>query len=83
VGGYRGREEADGERQGEYRPWPNSKSEMTSLDHLIRPVEGGLGNGEPEGLGGLEVDDQLKLGRLRQKPSMGTRLAAGSGQRDR
>ena len=32
-----------------------------SLDHLIRPVEEGLGNRQPEGLRCLQVDDQLEL----------------------
>ena len=30
------------------------------LNHLIRPLQEGLGDREPEGLRGLEVDDQLK-----------------------
>src|SRR6185295_18285009 len=35
-----------------------------SLDHLIRPLEERLGDRQAEGLGGLEVDDQLELGGL-------------------
>src|SRR6266705_5579251 len=34
------------------------------LNHLIRPQEQRLRNGEPERPGGLEFDDQLDLGRL-------------------
>src|SRR5216684_4767458 len=31
------------------------------IDHLIRPLQERLGDGEPAGLGGLEVDDELEL----------------------
>src|SRR6266851_1189428 len=34
------------------------------LDHLIRPQQERLGDREAEGLGGLEVDDQLERRRL-------------------
>src|SRR5713101_6164939 len=34
------------------------------LDHLIRPQEERLRDRQAEGLGGLEVDDKLELGRL-------------------
>ena len=34
------------------------------LDHLVRPDEDRLRNREAQGLGGLEVDHQLELGRL-------------------
>ena len=34
------------------------------LDHLVRPDEEGLRNGEPEGLRRLNVDHQLERGRL-------------------
>src|SRR4030095_13404640 len=34
------------------------------LDHLIRPLQERRRHREPEGLGGLEVDDQLALRRL-------------------
>ena len=32
----------------------------SSLDHVIRPDEDGLGEREAEGLGGLEVEDQIE-----------------------
>src|SRR5215831_13172267 len=32
-----------------------------SLDHLVRQHQEMRGNGEPKGLGGLEVDDELEL----------------------
>ena len=32
-----------------------------SLDHVIRPLQERLRDLQPEGLGGLEVDDQLEL----------------------
>src|SRR6266851_7078422 len=35
-----------------------------SLDHLIRPLQERRRNRQAEGLGGLEVDDQLDLRRL-------------------
>src|SRR5262249_48298773 len=35
-----------------------------SLDHLIRPRQQRRGDRQAERLGGLEVDDQLELGRL-------------------
>src|SRR5258707_15544723 len=35
-----------------------------SLDHLIRPLQERRWNRQAEGLGGLEVDDQLELRRL-------------------
>jgi len=34
------------------------------LDQLIRPVEDRLGDREAEGVDGLEIDNQVKLGRL-------------------
>ena len=34
------------------------------VDDLIGPQEEGLGNGEPQRLGGLEIDHQLELVRL-------------------
>jgi hypothetical protein len=34
------------------------------LDHLIRPAQQRWRDREPEGFGGLEVDDQLELGGL-------------------
>ena len=34
------------------------------LDDLVGPLEQRLRDGEPERLGGLEVDDQLELGGL-------------------
>ena len=34
---------------------------MGSLNHLVRLEEDGWGNGEAEGLGSLEVDDELEL----------------------
>ena len=37
---------------------------MRLLDHLVRLEEDDRGDGEAEGLGGLEVDHQLELGRL-------------------
>src|SRR5882724_2458815 len=41
-----------------------SRSSPTLLDHLVRLEENGWGNGEAEGLGGLEVDHQLEFGGL-------------------
>ena len=35
-----------------------------SLDHLIRPLQERRRDRQAEGLGGLEVDDQLELGGL-------------------
>ena len=34
------------------------------MDHLVRPRQHRRRDRQPEGLGGLEVDDQLELGRL-------------------
>ena len=34
------------------------------FDHLIRPHQERLGNHQPEGLGGFQIDDELELGRL-------------------
>ena len=39
-------------------------SAVALLNHLIRPLQEGLGNRETEGLRGLEVDDKVKLRRL-------------------
>src|SRR5262252_4804542 len=36
-------------------------SHRGSPDHLVGPLEKGRGNGDTEGLGGLEVDHQLEL----------------------
>ena len=36
-------------------------SSSALLDHLIRPLQQRLGDRQAEGLGGLEVDDQLEL----------------------
>src|SRR6266568_3760961 len=41
------------------------------LNHLIRPQEQRLRNREPERPGGLEVDDQLDLGRLLDRKGRG------------
>jgi hypothetical protein len=35
------------------------------FDHLIRPLEERRRDRQAEGLGGLEIDDQLELGGLR------------------
>src|SRR6202158_3010316 len=40
---------------------PSTGHASRSLDHLIRPLEERLGDRQAEGLGGLEVDDQLEL----------------------
>src|ERR1700737_1140366 len=40
------------------------KPPFSWIDHLIRPQQERLGNRQAEGLGGLEVDDQLELRRL-------------------
>jgi hypothetical protein len=40
-----------------------------SLDDLVRPQQQRLRDRQAEGLGGLEVDDQLELGRLLVQPS--------------
>src|SRR5262249_27465568 len=37
------------------------KTRRSSLDNLIRPLQKRLWNGQAEGLGGLEVDHQVKL----------------------
>ena len=42
------------------------------LDHFVRLEQDDRGNGEAEGLGGLQVDDQLKLHGLLDR--QGTRL---------
>src|SRR5207244_3091731 len=34
------------------------------MDHLVRPLHQRRRDRQPEGLGGLEVDDQVELGRL-------------------
>src|SRR3990170_2291254 len=39
-------------------------SPAPSLDHLVGPEPERLGNGKPEGLGRLEIDDKLELGGL-------------------
>src|SRR5713226_249385 len=44
--------------------WLVTLTVWPSLDHLIRPLQERLGDRQAEGLGGLEVDDQLELGRL-------------------
>ena len=48
------------------------------LDHVVRADEDGLGDREPQGLGGLEVHDQLEAGGLlhrrdRREPSRAAR----------
>src|SRR2546427_198609 len=44
------------------RSWPRWSS--TLLDHLVRPEQEGLRNGQPNGFGRLEIDHQLELGGL-------------------
>src|SRR5215468_11119302 len=44
-----------------------------SVDDLIRPQQQRLRDGEPERLGGLEVDDQFKLSRLQDRQLTGFR----------
>ena len=39
-------------------------SEMVLLDYLVRQREKCRGNRQPEGLGSLEVDNEIKFGRL-------------------
>jgi len=41
-----------------------AQASVALFDHLIRPLQERLGDGQAEGLGGLEVDDQLELGGL-------------------
>jgi len=41
------------------------RREVLLFDHLIRPPQQRLRDREPEGLRGLEVDDQLELGAAR------------------
>src|SRR5258706_9490384 len=41
-----------------------TKPPFSWIDHLIRPLQEGLGDGQAEGLGGPEVDHQLELRRL-------------------
>ena len=43
---------------------PGSPDSPSLLDHLIRPLQERRRDRQPEGLGGLEVDDQLELRRL-------------------
>jgi hypothetical protein len=42
-----------------------------SADDLVRLEEEGRGNGEAQGLGGLEVDDQLERGGLFHQEPLG------------
>src|SRR5262245_1836214 len=44
--------------------WSGMLGCRTSLDHLICPLQKRLGDRQPKGLGGLEVDDQLARRRL-------------------
>jgi len=50
--------------KGDRKNCTNRESTAHLLDHLVRLEEHGWGNGEAEGLGRLEVDDQLELGGL-------------------
>src|SRR5207249_9593141 len=45
------------------RSWPRWSS-MVLFDDSVRPSEDGLRNRQPQGLGGLQVDDQVELRRL-------------------
>jgi len=47
------------------------------LDDLVRSQEHRLRDREPEGLGGLEVDDQFELGRLLDRESQRHGVADG------
>ena len=44
-------------------------SHHSSPDHLVGPLEQGRGNGDANGLGGLEIDDEVEFRHLRyQRP---------------
>src|SRR5215467_3742096 len=51
-------------REGGLRPSCRGTRAVSSLNHLVGPAEQRLWNREAQGLGALEVDDQLELGGL-------------------
>jgi len=66
VSGHRGSEGAHLAKMGSeadpFQPAMQTSGPLAhSADHLVRLEEDDRGDGEPEGLGGLEVDDQLKF----------------------
>jgi hypothetical protein len=44
-----------------FRDMVSENPSPESLDHLIRPQQQRLRDGEAEGFGGLDVDDELQL----------------------
>src|SRR5215472_1506448 len=60
-------------RRGGRRPKCRGTPAASLLDHLIRPQEERLRDRQSEGLGGLEVDDELELGGLLYREVAGLR----------
>src|SRR2546422_3198421 len=61
------------------KPWPRQRRGGPSLDHLIRPQQQCLRDRQAEGFRGLEVDDQLELGRLLDGKIGGVGTPVGAG----